>query len=78
MKSDFVRTFSSELDNFVKPFKCLSNPFGITDCCTCVDFGNRRTAYSFYFVNQKKNKKPSNEILNLLSNLSTLFVPCPV
>jgi len=34
MKSDFVRKFSSELDNFVKLFKCLSKPFGKIDCCT--------------------------------------------
>lgn len=34
MKSDFVRTFSSELDNFVKLFKCPSKPFGKIDCYT--------------------------------------------
>lgn len=73
MKSDFVRTFSSELDNFVKLFKCLSKPFGKLTAALGIDFG--KGCYNRGLV-LKNKKTPLNQIQNLMSNWSTLFVLC--
>lgn len=73
MKSDFVRTFASELDNFVKLFKCLSKPFGKLTAALGIDFGKGWYNRGLFLKNKKT---PLNQIRNPVSNWSRLFVLC--